>query len=65
MATWKTIGKVGPPQGLDGSFFLVGEQELAPSGASIVIGDDPLRGLAMGREMKQIILFFEFVEYFN
>lgn len=45
MASWKKIGTVGPPQGLNGSFFLVGDREQNPSSPSIVIGGDPSCGI--------------------
>lgn len=45
MANWKKIGTVGPAQGLNGSFFLVGDRDINPSSSAIVIGEDPSCGI--------------------
>lgn len=55
MAVWKKIGKVGPPQGLNGSFFLVGDREINPSLPSIVIGEDPSCGIPAIIEARKFI----------
>ena len=55
MATWKKIGTVGAPQGLNGSFFLVGEREINPASPSIVIGEHPSSGIPATIQTKKCI----------
>lgn len=53
MATWKKIGKIGLPQGLNGAFYLVGDRQTEPSASSIVIGDDPSCGIPAAIESQK------------
>lgn len=55
MANWKKIGKIGSPQGLNGSFFLVGDRESNPSSLSVVIGEDPSCGIPASIDSKKYI----------
>lgn len=53
MAIWRKIGTVGSPQGLNGSFFLVGDREQDPSSSSVIIGEDPSCGIPATIQAKK------------
>jgi ribosomal 30S subunit maturation factor RimM len=55
MTSWKKIGNVGPPQGLNGSFFLVGDREMNPTNPAVVIGEDPSCGIPATIISKKLI----------
>ena len=45
MSSWKKIGKIGPPQGLGGSFFLLGIGSPGLPDARVLLGKDPSCGI--------------------
>ncbi len=53
MTTWKKIGKIGPPQGLNGSFFLIGGEVFESTCTSAVIGKDPSCGIPVSLAVRR------------
>jgi len=45
MMAWKNIGKIGPPQGLNGAFFLVGSEDFDSDSSALMMGQDPSCGV--------------------